>query len=71
MNQTEQIKYKNNSNGKIAIIISDNAAGMCEKTLGLSMVIYKYEGDNFNYPFVMTRREFYRSHSTSNDPHHQ
>jgi hypothetical protein len=56
-------KYKNNKTNKIAVIISDRAAGMCEKTIGLTLVVYKYEGDNYEYPFVMEDREFYRKHT--------
>jgi hypothetical protein len=53
-------KYKNNSNGKVATIISDKAAGMCQKTLGITMVIFQYE--NYDYPFVMEHRAFYKTH---------
>lgn len=56
-------KYINNITKKIAIIISNNAAGMCEKTIGSTLVIYKYEGDVLDYPFVMEHREFYGKHS--------
>ncbi len=56
-------KYENKSNGKVAIIISDNAAGMCYKTLGVTMVVYKYEGDDYDYPFIMEHREFYQTHN--------
>ena len=55
-------KYKAKLNNKVAIIINDRAAGMCDKTLGLTMVVYKYEGDIFDYPFVMEYREFYEKH---------
>jgi hypothetical protein len=54
-------KYKNKSNGKVATIISDKAAGMCQKTLGITMVVFQYE--NCDYPFVMEHREFYETHS--------
>lgn len=56
-------KYKSKLNGKVAIIISDRAVGMCDKILGLTMVIYKYEGDTHDYPFIMEHREFYQKHS--------
>ena len=55
-------KYKSKLIGKIAIIISDKAAGMCNKTLGITMVVYKYEGDTHDYPFIMEHREFYKEH---------
>jgi DNA polymerase elongation subunit (family B) len=35
---------------------------MCYKTLGVTMVIYKYEGDTYDYPFIMEHREFYKEH---------
>lgn len=56
-------KYKNKTDSKVAIIISNMAAGMCNKTLGVTMVIYKYEGDTYDYPFVMEHKEFYQKHS--------
>jgi len=56
-------KYKSKLNGKVAIIISDRAAGMCNKTLGVTMVVYKYDGDTYDYPLVMEHREFYQKHS--------
>jgi hypothetical protein len=57
-----EVKYKNKTNGKAAIIISNNGSGMCYKTLGVTMVIYKYEGDTYDYPFIMEHREFYKEH---------
>jgi hypothetical protein len=56
-------KYKSKVNGKVAIIISYRAAGMCNKTLGVTMVVYKYEGDTYDYPFIMEHLEFYQKHS--------
>ena len=56
-------KYANNKNGKVAIIIYDNAAGLCRRTIGYRMVVFKYEGDNVNYPFVMLHNSFYETHS--------
>jgi hypothetical protein len=47
-----EVKYKNKTNGKVAIIISNNGSGMCYKTLGVTMVIYKYEGDTYDYPIM-------------------
>jgi hypothetical protein len=55
-------KYKNKKNGKVAIIISDKSAGMCSATLGKTFVVYKYEGDTYNYPFIMEQKEFYQTH---------
>lgn len=56
-------KYKNKINNKVTIIISDKAVGMCNKTLGVTMVVYKYEGDIYDNPFIMEHREFYKEHS--------
>ena len=56
-------KFINNKTNKTAIVISSRAAGMCQKTIGLTLVIYKYEGDDYEYPFVMEHREFYNKHS--------
>ncbi len=56
------IKYVNKVSHKTAIIISDKAAGMCEKTLGLTLVIYKYEEDSQAPLFVMKSSEFYQKH---------
>ena len=57
-------KFINNKTNKTAIVINSLAAGMCEKTMGLTLVIYKYEGEDYEYPpFVMEHREFYRKHS--------
>jgi hypothetical protein len=36
---------------------------MCEKTIGLTLVVYKYEGDDYEYPFMMEHREFYKKHT--------
>lgn len=57
------IKYKNNKNGKIAIVISDNAAGMDYKNLGYTFVIYKYEEDDYDFPLIMEHIAFYKEHS--------
>jgi hypothetical protein len=34
---------------------------MCYKTLGVTMVIYKYEGDTYDYPFIMEHRVLQRT----------
>lgn len=56
-------KYKNNTTGKIAIVTSFYAAGMCRHTIGKTLVIYKYENENLNYPFVMETNEFHQTHT--------
>jgi len=60
-------KYKNNSNGKIAIILYDRVAGMCRKTLGITYVIFKYEEDDYDYPFIMEGRNFNETHVKISD----
>lgn len=55
-------KYKNKKDNKTAIIISNHAAGICNKTIGFTMVIFKYEEDNYDFPFVMGQTEFYDKH---------
>jgi hypothetical protein len=59
-------KYINNKTGKVAEIISKKAAGMCSKTLGLTMVVYRYGGDSFDYPLVMESGEFHEKHFVTN-----
>jgi hypothetical protein len=56
-------KYKNNKDGKIAVIMNFSADGMCEKTFSLTMVVYTYESDTYDYPFIMENREFHKTHS--------
>jgi len=56
-------KYRHNNNGKIANVISSMGAGMCNKTMGMTMVVYKYEGDKYEYPFIMEQKEFFNKHS--------
>jgi hypothetical protein len=56
-------KYKSKLNGKVAIIISNRAAGVCDKTLGTTMIVFKYENDNYDYPLIMEYKQFYREHS--------
>lgn len=55
-------RYRSKVDGKVAIIINDKAAGMCSRTLGVTMVIYIYEGDTKDYPFIMEHQEFYQKH---------
>lgn len=59
---TTNKRYKDKLSNKTAVIISSNAAGMGNKVIGLTLVIYKYEGDELSYPFVMEHSEFIRSH---------
>jgi hypothetical protein len=56
-----EVKYKTKQTVKVAIIISNNGSGMCYKTLGVTMVIYKYEGDTYDYPFIIQPR-VYKEH---------
>jgi hypothetical protein len=56
-------QFKCNKDGRIAEVINVMAAGMCSKTIGLTLVIYTYRDENLKYPFVMEHREFYKKHS--------
>lgn len=57
--------YKHNKTNKICQIINTQAAGMCQNTIGKTFIIYKYNDDNLNYPFIMEHKEFYNTHSES------
>jgi hypothetical protein len=53
-------KYVNKTTGKIVIVETKRAAGMCNKTLGCTMVIYKEEKPKSQYThFVMESKEFH------------
>ena len=60
-------KYKLKLTGKVAIIIDDKAAGMCKKTLGITMVVYKYQNDSYDHTYVMEHKEFYQKHTEINE----
>lgn len=55
-------RYRYRRNKKIAVVSEERAAGMCKHTIGMTIVVYKYEEDNYDYSFVMEHREFYDSH---------
>lgn len=55
-------KYINVKDGTIVIVSNINAAGMCEKTIGLTFVIYKSENSTLDYPFVMENCEFHKKY---------
>lgn len=59
-------KYKHNNKEKIAVVISNMGAGMCNKTIGMTLVIYKHEGDTYDYPFVMEDIEFHMNYTKIN-----
>ena len=56
-----QFKCKND--GRIAESISEIAAGMCRKTIGMTLVIYTYIDECLKHPLVMEQKEFYEKHS--------
>jgi len=58
-------KYINKVNGKNVIIVDDKTAGMCNKTFGTTMVVYKYDGDSYDHLLVMEHIEFYKNHFKS------
>lgn len=58
-------QYKNNNSGKIVTVIDPIAAGMCNKTLGLTLVIYKEAGNKFHQ--VMEHKEFYHRFTKINE----
>lgn len=55
------MKYKkiDDNNYKIEVI-DQIAAGMCDKTIGLTLVIYKRKDDDFHR--IMEHTEFYRKY---------
>lgn len=59
-------KYKNIDNGKSVVIINDKAAGMCNKTRGMTIVIFKYKEENNDFLYVMEHKEFYNQHTVTN-----
>jgi hypothetical protein len=56
-------RFINNKTNKVVILINGNAAGMCIKTIGMTIVIYEYEDEKYDYPFIMEHREFYKQHT--------
>ena len=57
------MKYLNKDTLVMVKVISDKAAGMCDKTIGMTMVIYEICGSGLDYPFFMEHREFYKKHT--------
>ena len=56
-------RFIHNKTNKIVIVINAEAAGMCTKTIGMTMVIYKHENEKYDYPFIMEHREFYKQYT--------
>jgi len=56
------VYYKNNNTGEIVEILYSDVAGMCNRTLGLTMVVYSDDG----HIFAMEHREFYNEYSKIN-----
>jgi|TARA_R110000744_G_scaffold26640_2_gene65377 hypothetical protein len=51
------MKYKSKTTKNIVTIIDKMGAGMCSKTLGMTLVIFKFEGD-LDFHRVMEHTEF-------------
>jgi len=51
------MKYKNVMTKKVVTVSDMIATGMCEKTIGMTLVIFKGEGDEVSK--VMERRNFH------------
>jgi hypothetical protein len=58
-------RFIHSRTNKVVILINGKAAGMCVKTIGMTMVIYEYENENekYDYPFIMEHREFYKQYT--------
>jgi hypothetical protein len=56
-------RFIHNRTNKVVILISGKAAGMCVKTIGMTMVIYENEDEKYDYPFIMEHREFYKQYT--------
>ena len=58
------MEYKNNRTGEIVEIINLHAAGMGDRLLGRTLVVYKPVKDIiYGYPFVMDSTDFDNSFS--------
>lgn len=53
--------FVNKYNGKKAYVISYKMAGMCDATIGRTMVLYRIEGEG--YYFTMDSKEFFQKHT--------
>jgi hypothetical protein len=56
-------RFIHNRTDKVVIVINEKAAGMCVKTIGMTIVIYEYENEKYDYPFIMEHKEFYRHYT--------
>ena len=52
------MKYKSKTTNNIVTVIDKIGTGMCSKTLGMTLVIFKFE-DDLDFHRVMEHREFY------------
>lgn len=57
------VRFRCKNDGKIAEVISTMAAGMCSKTIGMTLVIYTHIDENLEYPLVMEHNEFHKKYS--------
>jgi hypothetical protein len=59
------MKYVHRTTGKVVIVETKRAAGMCDKTMGCTMVVYRNEepkqSSQYTH-FVMESKEFHNKH---------
>lgn len=55
-------RYKHNRLGKVVIVSDFKAAGEGDRA-GMSYVIYKDEGSDLDFSFVMTNRTFHETYT--------
>ena len=55
-------RYKHNILGKVVIVSDFKAAGEGERA-GVIYVIYKDEGSDLDFPFVLSSREFHKTYT--------
>tara|TARA_R110000782_G_scaffold252394_1_gene340178 strand:+ start:3157 stop:3336 length:180 start_codon:yes stop_codon:yes gene_type:complete len=52
------MKYKSKTTNNIVTVIAKTGYGMCSKTIGLTMVVFKLEGE-LDFHRIMEHSEFY------------
>lgn len=55
-------RYKDSYN-RIAIVENSMGAGLCQRTLGLTFVLFNFEDQPLDYPLIMHNEEFYRKYT--------
>jgi hypothetical protein len=59
------MKYKCKTTNNTVTVIDKIGAGMCSKTLGMTLVIFKFE-DDLDFHRVMEHKEFYAKYEEVN-----